>query len=150
MKTKKLVAAYNILNDARLSKMEDEDKFKVIKNLRKMKKTATEYHSFVEDAQKKLQPEDFEEMNKKAQEWNGKHAGAKSSDLSDEERVEFEKINEYFKEYSEKVEKCLKEEAEKEVEVDITPLSEEAFGKLVASNDWACKDIMELLDVLSE
>ena len=44
----------------------------------------------------------------------------------------------------------MKEEAEKEVELTFDKLSEEAFSKLVASNDWTCGQIMALSDAVAE
>ncbi len=150
MKTKDLVSAYNLLNEAKLTKMEDADKFKVIKALRVMKKTAKDYEDFAEDAQKKLQGENHEEMQKRAQEWNEKHKGAKISDLTTEEQTELADINKYYKEYGDKVAACVNEEAEKDVKTEFDKLSEDAFSKLVASNDWTCGQIMQLSDVIAE
>ena len=72
------------------------------------------------------------------------------SNYTQEQIDELNTINTYFAEYNKRVEACLKEEAEKEVELTFDKLSEEAFSKLVASNDWTCGQIMALSDAVAE
>lgn len=151
MKTKDLVSAYNLLNDAKLTKMEDTDKFKVIKALRAMKKPAKDFEDFRDTTKQKLKDENFDAMDKKAQEWRDNHQGVTISELSPEDLKALNPIEKYFTEYNKKVDECLKEEAEKEVKIKASAkLKEEAFGKLVASNDWTCGQIMALSDVICE
>lgn len=151
MKIKEIVAAYGILNDAKLGKMEDVDKFKVIKALRILKPVAKDFEDFRESAKQKLKDENFDDMEKKGQEWRDNHQGVTLSELTPEDLKELNPIEKYFTEYNKKVDECLKEEAEKEVKIKASAkLKEEAFGKLVASNDWTCGQIMALSDVICE
>ena len=150
MKTIEITNIFAVLNEAKLTKMEDADKFKVIKALRAIKPIAKGYEDFVEDAKNKLKGEDFDNMSEKAQAWNKDNQGKKVGELAQEEIDNLNVINTYFAEYNKRVETCLKEEAEKEVELTFDKLSEEAFGKLVASNDWTCGQIMALSDAVAE
>lgn len=142
MKTKQVVEVYNTLNSAKLSKMEDKDKFLVIKAMRQLKPISTAYEEFVKDAQEKLKGDDFEDIQKKAQKWQEE---GENTSLSLEERRE---INTYLNGYNNKVVECLKEEAEKDNELNYEKISEDAFGKLVSSNDFDVKTIMNLQDAL--
>lgn len=142
MKTIDIVKAYRIINDAKLTKMEDADKFKVIKATRQLKPVAASFDEFVKEAQERLKPEGWDDMQKKARQWQ--EDGDKST-LTVEERRE---INRYFTDYNAKVEECVKEEAEKEHELTYERLSEEVFGKFVASNDYDVRTIIELENIL--
>ena len=142
MKTIDIVKAYRIINDAKLTKMEDADKFKVIKATRQLKPVAASFDEFVKEAQERLKPEGWDDMQKKARQWQ--EDGDKSA-LTAEERRE---INRYFMNYNAKVEECVKDEAEKEPELTYERLSEEAFGKFIASNDYDVRTIIELENIL--
>ena len=136
MKTIGVVQVYNLLNSAKLTKMDDSDKFLVIKIMRVLKPIATNYSDAVKDAQDKLKGSDFEEMQKKAQDFDK---------LSNEEKIA---LNKYFEKYQNDVEKCLKEEAEKENKLKVEKIKEDAFGKFIASNDFTIEQIMKLQDIL--
>lgn len=142
MKTIDIVKAYRIINDAKLTKMEDADKFKVIKATRQLKPVAASFDEFVKEAQERLKPDGWDDMQKKARKWQ--EDGDKST-LTVEERRE---INRYFMDYNAKVEECVKEEAEKEPELTYERLSEEAFAKFIASNDYDVRTIIELENIL--
>lgn len=148
MKTIAITNVYAILNEAKLTKMEDADKFKVIKALRVIKPIAKGYEDFVEDAKNKLKDEKYEDMSNKAQDWNKANKGKKANELSQDDIDTLNDINSYFADYNKRIEECLKEEAEKEVEVEFEKLSEDAFCKLVSSNDWTCSQILSLSDVI--
>ena len=150
MKTIEITNIYVVLNEAKLTKMDDADKFKVIKILRVIKPVAKGYEDFVEDVKNKLKADDHDKMTEKAQAWNKDNQGKKVNELTQEQIDELNTINTYFAEYNKRVENCLKEESEKEVELTIDKLSEEAFSKLVASNDWTCGQIMALSDAVAE
>lgn len=150
MKTIEITNIYVVLNEAKLTKMDDADKFKVIKILRVIKPVAKGYEDFVEDVKNKLKADDHDKMTEKAQAWNKDNQGKKVNELTQEQIDELNALNTYFADYNKRVEACLKEEAEKEVELAFNKLSEEAFSKLVASNDWTCGQIMALSDAVAE
>lgn len=142
MKTIEIVKAYRIINEAKLTKMEDADKYKVIKAIRALKPIVTSFEDFTKDAQERLKGEEFANMQKKAEQWQKE--GEKTT-LTMDERIA---INRFFTDYNKRVEECVKEEAEKEVSPEYERLSEEAFSKLIGSNDWAVKEILAVMDAL--
>jgi hypothetical protein len=144
MKTIELNNAYTLLNAAKLSKMENADKYTVIKAIRVIKPIVTAYEDFVKDAQDRLKGEDHDVIIEKAQQWQ--REGEKTS-LTIEERTA---INEYLNDYNKRVMECVQTEAEKEHELAIEHLTEESFGKFMESNEaWEVKDILLLQDVLT-
>ena len=136
MKLGDMVFAFRLLNGAKLSKMDDVDKFKVIKATRAFRTTAKDFDEFLKDAQEKLKPENFEEMQESAK---------NMKDLSEEDKA---KVNTFFSDYQKKIELCIEEETKKDIETVFEKLSEDAFGKLVSSNDFTVNDIMVLQDAL--
>lgn len=142
--TREIVAAYGLLKDAKLTKMEDADKFRLIKTLRALHKAADDYEAFRNEALEKLKGEGHDGIVAKAQQWQ--REGDKTT-LTAEERIG---VNRYFAEYNSKVEQCLKEEAEAVRDIGAPALGEDAFGKLVASNDWTLGQMEALACVLTE
>lgn len=140
--TEKILSVYNLINDAKLTKMDDEDKFRMIKIIRVLKPVATNFEDFKKDAGDKLKGENHEEMLEKAQKWQTE--GEKTT-LTEAERIE---INKYFTDYNNKIVECLKEEAKKENELDYESLGASAFGKFVASNDWTLGQITAIEEVI--
>lgn len=148
MKTTDIYMTFNLLNIAKLTKMDDKDKFLVIKAVRQLKPIATDFSEAIEDAREKLKAENHSEWIKRADKWNAENAKKKTSELTPEDIDKRDKINEYFNSYNKKVNDCLKEEADKEHELTYTRLSEEAFAKLMASNDWTMHEILMINDAL--
>ena len=140
--TEKVLNVYNLINEAKISKMDDADKFKMIKIARALKPVATSFEDFKKDAGEKLKGENHDKMVEKAQQWQ---AEGEKTTLTEAERIE---INKYFNDYNNKIVECLKEEAAKENELDFEPLGEEAFGKRVASNDWTLGQITAIEEVV--
>ena len=54
---------------------------------------------------------------------------------------EYKEIKKKYVEYKTLVNKALQELQNKEEEIEFEPLSEMAFGKLMASNDWQIKEL---------
>lgn len=145
MKTSKIVSVYKTMNDSKLTKMEDADKFKVIKALRAIKPINEGYEEFVKLTHEKLKDDKMEEMQKKAQHWQEMQSQGKEVEYSFEERKE---LNEYFQNFNNTIEKLMKEEGDKENELTYDKLSEDAFGKYIASNDFNVSTIMDLQEIL--
>ena len=114
MKTSKIVSVYKTMNDSKLTKMEDADKFKVIKALRAIKPISEGYEEFVKLTHEKLKDDKMEEMQKKAQHWQEMQSQGKEVEYSFEERKE---LNEYFQNFNNTIEKLMKEEGDKENEL---------------------------------
>lgn len=152
IKTGDLLKVYNVLGNAKYSKMSDDDKIKVWKITRKLKPVATKFEEDSKDAAEKMKPtEDFTERLQKAQEYE-RMVRDKDSDLQKLPMgaAEYEQFIKEFKDYNEVVGKAIKEFSDKEVEVDFEPLSEDAFGKLMASNEWTMEQVTTAGDFVCE
>lgn len=134
MTTGKIVDLYEVLSGAKLTKMDDADKFLVIKALRVLKPIADSFEAYKRDASERLKPEDFDSIVEKAQKWN---------ELTEEERAS---INKSLIAYNNSVNKCIADELAAEVEVEYQKLSESAFEKLMASNDWEASKALLVAD----
>lgn len=145
IKTIDCVVANNLLVSASLGKMSAADKFNVIKSIKAIKPVVEAFEDFRNDAAEKLKGENHEEMQSKANEWRTK--GDKCT-LTDEEKV---KINTYFEAYAHDLKECIDEEVNKENELDIRTISEEAFGLLLEANEnWNVEQIIKLQEMLCE
>jgi hypothetical protein len=127
MKKVDIYNVYALVDVAKLTKLEDGDKFKVIKACKVMKPIYEELHNFRQDTLKKLADENHDKMVEVFEEWR-----SNLKNPNDEQKKSIEYINEYNK----KVDECLSEEFNKEVEVTWEKLSEDGLKKFVASNDW--------------
>lgn len=138
LKVSEVIGVYSTLKDAKLTKMESADKFKVIKIMRPMQGVADEWDKFMENVDKKLQKENHEEIIQKARKWQ--EAGEKTT-LTDEEKIE---INRYLITFQKEKDECVKDELEKVVSLDFEKLTQDAFEKLIDSNDWEVNKMMQL------
>ena len=145
IKTEKVLAAYNILNATKYTKLDDVDKVKVWKIARALKPIATKFDEDSKDAADKMKPEGFNDNLAKAQEYERvtKNADADTSKLQ-MGASEYSKFIEELKKYNKLVSDAVREFADKEVEVEFELLSEEAFGKLMASNEWTMEQTVEI------
>lgn len=144
MKTNNVVSVFNLLNSAKINEVSTSGKIKIIKAVRVLKPIATGFDELLNDAREKLQGENHEEMTEKAIRWQ--QEGDKV-DLTDEEKIA---VNMYFQEYGNRIDECVKEEAEREHELDFPKLTEEEFEGLISSNDWDVKTIMDIQDAICE
>lgn len=140
IKTEKVLSAYKVLSTAKYGKLDDEDKVNVWKIARVLKPIADKFDDDVKDATDKMMPyENYSEDIQKAQEYE-QNEGV-GCDMTKEE---YRKFILSFKSYNELVGKAVKEFAEKEVELEFNGLSENAFGKLMSSNEWTVEQAMEI------
>lgn len=146
MKTIEAVKAYRILKSAKLTKMDDADKLKTIKAMRILRPVSEEYDKDVEEGRKALQDDKFEEMQQKAQKHNEAVQEKKQECLLG--YSELKELNEYFTSYDKSVRKMMQELDDKELTLTIGRLSEEAFGKLAASNDFTGEELETLFNVI--
>lgn len=144
LKIEKIVSVYTILKDAKLTKMESADKFKVIKAIRPMQPIAEEWNNFISNVDKKLQKENHDEIIEKAQKWQRE---GEETTLSQEEKIE---VNKYLLEYQKEKEACINDELEKEEELSFDKINDSAFEKLIDSNDWKVTEILLLESVIKE
>ena len=149
VKTEKVLGAFNVLNTAKYAKMDDADKIKVWKIARALKPIATKFDEDSKDAAEKLKPEGFDDDLRKAQEYerviNDKDADASKLEMGAAEYGEFIKK---LKDMNKLVADALKEFANKEVDIDFEPISEDAFTKLMASNDWTMEQAVMIGELI--
>jgi hypothetical protein len=144
MKTNSIVSVFNLLNSAKINKVNDSGKIKIIKAVRQMKPIANGFDELLNDARERLKGEEHEEMSEKAGRWQME---GDTVDLTDEEKIA---INNYFIAYSNRIDECIKEEVDREHELTFTKLTEEEFEGLISSNDWDVKTIMEVQEIICE
>ena len=144
--TEKVLNAYRIISGAKYTKMDDADKIKVWKIARALKPVATKFDEDSKDAAEKMKPsEDFADNLQKAQEFERitkeKDFDASKLPMGAAEYNEFIKK---LQDYNRLVGEAVKEFADKEVKIEFEPLSEESFGKLMASNEWTMEQTVEI------
>lgn len=146
IKTEKVLKVYQILNTTKYGKLDDADKVKVWKIARKLKPVATKFDEDSKDAAEKLKPyEGFEDDLQKAQEYERLKGVNAKMDID-----EYQKFITAFKAYQELVGKAVKEYADVEVEVEFDTISEDAFSKLMASNEWTLDQAVEIGEFITE
>lgn len=142
MTTDKCVALFKVLNEVKLTKLADADKYLVIKILKAIRPIAENFEAYQKDAGERLKPNNWDEIVEKAQKWQQE---GENSTLTDDEKKE---INLAFFTYDKSISNCISEELMIENEVEFKKLTEEAFEKLMASNDWDAKTALFVSDVI--
>lgn len=144
MKTNSIVTVFNLLNSAKINEVATSGKIKIIKAVREMKPIANGFDELLNDAREKLKGENHDEMAEKANRWQQL---GDEVDFTDEEKIA---INAYFMEYGNRIDECVKEEAEKEHILSFTRLTEEEFEGLISSNDWDVRTIMDIEEIMCD
>ena len=152
LRTEEVLAAYNVLSGAKYGKLEDADKIKVWKATRVLKPIATKFDEDSKDAWEKMKPsDDYDSKLARAQEYERK---IKMPDLDATTlpmgAAEYGEFIEEFKRYNKLVADTINDFAQQEVTVDVELLSEESFGKLMASNDWTLAQANAVADVITD
>lgn len=150
MQTSKVLDAYRIISTAKYGKLDDADKIKVWKIARALKPVATQFEEDSKDAADKLKPaDDFAERLQYAQEYEtaSKDPNYDASKLK-MGAAEYQDFIKDFREYNKLVGDAIKEFADKEVELEFDGISEDVFGKLMASNDWTMEQAVLISDVI--
>ena len=154
IKTSEILAAYNVLNAAKYGSMEDVDKIKVWKITRALKPIATKFDEDSKDAAEKMKPKyegGFDETLQKAQEYERIiHTPKADASKLPMGAAEYDAFIKEFKAYNDLVTKAVEEFAKKEVTINIEPISEDSFGKLMSSNDWTFGQTTALSEIICE
>lgn len=141
MRVKSIVEAYKLLGNAKTTNLDDADKGKILKARKAMRPIADEFEAFLKDAQEMFRPEGWEDTQKKLAQWQ--QEGEKTT-LSEEERIA---INKALIGYQSAIDKAVKTEFDKEIEIKIEKLSEGSDVKLMSANDWTPNQL-DLIDVM--
>jgi len=62
--------------------------------------------------------------------------------------AEYEAFVKEFKEYNRLVGKAIEDFAKKEVKIEFEPLTDEAFAKLMTSNEWTMGQVVALSEII--
>ena len=62
-----IVGVYHIVKDAKLTKMQNEEKFAFVKIVRQLKKIGSEFDDYLEEARRRLKPDGYEAIVNKFQ-----------------------------------------------------------------------------------
>lgn len=135
---KDAVACYKRLGEATVASLDEVEIIKIVKARKELRKYSEECEAYLKDCQEKFKPEGWEDMQTKIAQWQreGEH-----TTLTEAERAE---INGVIVGYTKKVDVAMKEELEREVEVQLCPLKIESVAKIVAENKWKQKELDEL------
>lgn len=150
--TEKVLAAYNVVSTAKYSKLEDADKIKVWKIARALKPVATKFDEDTRDAAEKMKPsDDYNDRLMKARQYE-RLSRQKDADMSKSEMgpAEYDAFMKEFEAYNKLVADTIKDFAKKEVEIEFEPITEDAFCKLMDSNDWTIDQVTILGDIICE
>lgn len=143
LKTSEVLAIYSVVKSAKVTKVESSaDKFAIIKSIRPLKAIAEKFETWRNDAIASLKPENYEAMEQKAQEWQ-KQEREGSVTLTEQERIE---INQFFYHFNSEVEGCMKEELEKENEIEVSAIGEKSIEQFCDSNDWSVEQMMAVTE----
>lgn len=145
MKVKMIAEAYNVLASAKINKCEDGEKVAVWKVCHAIKKVAEDYQEACKDATSKLNDiENYENKMQKALEYESKK-GENCEMKADEYKAfvaEYDRVRKL-------VDSAVKELGDADADLGAEGISEDAFGRLLASNpDWEMKQIEVVSDVI--
>lgn len=138
MKLKHIIAAYKALGEAKATSLEMKEIIKIVKARKAMRPYAEEFESFLKDVQEKFKPENWDEVQVKVQQWQ--QEGEKTT-LTENER---EEVSITAIAYKKSIDEALREELEKEVDLNFERLDEETGAKLISGNAWELKKLDDL------
>ena len=142
MKVKNIVAAYKALGETKVTKLEESEVIKIIKARKVMRPIAEEFEAILKDAQEKLKPECWDDVQAKVLQWQQE---GENTTLTDAEK---KGINKALIDYQNSINKVLNDELERDVEINIETLKEESATKLIVENGWELKKLEEIEVVL--
>lgn len=138
----KIVSAYKVLGEAKVTKLEEGEVIKVVKARKAMRPIADDFDAFLKDCQEKFKPEDWDAVQEKAAQWQKE---GENTTLTEAERVE---VNKAIIGYQQKIDNAVKDELAREVELNIEPLKEESATKMLVENGWELKKLDEIEVIL--
>lgn len=139
---KDVVDVYVRLDAANMGKMSGKAQIKLVKIVRKLKGLVTPFFEAEKDAREKLKGEDHAKMEEMMKKWGEE---GRDCTLTVEDR---RKVLAYFDEYKKNVDESLKDEWEKEHEVELEKLTEEEFERLLERNEWNASTVSAIMDIV--
>lgn len=147
IKTVEIAKLYNQLSKTGYSKLSDDDRIKLWKTLRSMKPVVDKFEEDKKAAANDLMPGgDFILKYQRAL------AYEKAEDKSavNMTQEEYNQFAQEFKSFTNLVNKAIEDLNNTMVEIDIYPLDEEGFSRLMASNDWTMEQVLAISDYITE
>lgn len=138
----KIVSAYKVLGEAKVTKLEEGEVIKVVKARKAMRPIADDFDAFLKDCQEKFKPENWDEVQEKVAQWQKE---GENTTLTEAERVE---LNKAIIGYQQKVDGAVKDELARDVEISVEPLKEESATKMLVENGWELKKLDEIEVIL--
>lgn len=139
LKTSDVTRVYGALSGLNISKLERDKQFAILRTARALKATTTALNDFVKDAQERLKPDGFDEIEKKRQRF---------STLSDSERMQ---VNAAIIAYNKSIDDCVQPEADKLVEIDFDRVGEDVIAAIASVGDnLDVETLMLIEDVIGE
>jgi hypothetical protein len=152
MKTnvEKVAQVYDILNAAKYSKLNDDERIALWKITRAMKPVAMKLKDDIQDAAQHMKPsDDFDRRLTMARQYEQAQRDGKEFDKLGKE--DYDAFIKEWREYSKLVDTAVKEFADEEVEIDIEPITEETLSRLMASNDsWTMENAVIVSDMIMQ
>jgi len=148
VKKETIMEVFAILNTAKYGRMSDEDKVRLWKITRTLKPVALQVQEDYNDARQRMKPtDDFDKRMKDAQQYERDTTNGKPTAIT---RQEYDAFIVELRQYQEMVHKTAGEVGNEEVDIEFDPISEEAFEKLMASNDWTAGQTVTLGDFIMQ
>jgi hypothetical protein len=149
-KAENVAQVFNILNAAKYSKLNDDERIALWKITRAMKPVALKLKDDIQDAAQHMKPsDDFDRRLTIARQYEQAQRDGKEFDKLSKE--DYDAFIQEWREYSKLVDTAVKEFADEEVEIDIEPISEETLSRLMASNpDWNMGKTITVSDMIVE
>lgn len=136
LKAQTILDAAKLFGKLKLTMLDDAEYMPVIKRMQVVKDAAKPIQALIDASDKALEPEDYQELLKK---------GDMFETLSDDER---QLISVRLQAYYNRRNRATVEELMKDVEINITPISDETLERIIKSNDFTVAEILTLQDVL--
>jgi hypothetical protein len=139
VKTKEVLAAWQVLSQAKFDKLDDNEKVHVFHIGQELKPIATAFSDYSADAMEKMKPSgDFQERWDKAKIYEtmtqNPNANMDELPMGPAEYKDF-MLKDYFK-FDRLWRKAIKEEGDKEVTLKFAPLDESTLFQLADANKW--------------
>ena len=149
-KAENVAQVYNILNAAKYSKLNDDERIALWKITRVMKPVALKLKDDIQDAAQHMKPsDDFDQRLTIARQYEQAQRDGKEFDKLSKE--DYDAFIQEWREYSKLVDTAVKEFADEEVEIDIEPITEEMLSRLMASNDsWTMENAVIVSDMIMQ
>ena len=150
MKAENAAQAYNILNAAKYSKLNDDERIALWKITRAMKPIALKLKDDIQDAAQHMKPsDDFDQRLALARQYEQAQRDGKEFDKLSKE--DYDAFIQEWRDYSKLVDTAVKEFADEEVEIDIEPITEETLSRLMASNEsWTMEKAVIVSDMIMQ